>query len=212
MADDGSRGTGSGPVPWEDPTASFPHGLAGTWRQSLMEPERFFARVDYEGSFLRPLLYFLLVVVAWAGLSTAWQLAVPSPIPGLESDPTGAALTFFVTPFVAVAGLVAATLAVLAGLGLAGAGRGLDATARVLCYASGTLVFAVVPLVGFVAAAGWGLVIQVAGLREAHRVRTGAAVLAALVPALVGAGLAVAAALAALELADGLPYPWPPGS
>lgn len=199
-------------MPWEDPAASLPSGLAGTWRQSLMEPERFFARVDYEASFLRPLLYFLLVVVAWAGLATAWQLAVPSPLPGLESDPAGAVLSFFVTPFVALAGLVAATLAVHVGLALAGADRGLDATARVLCYASGPLVFAVVPLVGFVAAAGWGFVIQVAGLREAHRVRTGAAVLAALVPALVGAALAVAAAFAALELAEGLPYPWPPGS
>lgn len=202
----------AGPVPWEDPEASFPGNLAGTWRESLMEPERFFARLDYGTSFLRPLLYFLLVVVAWSGLSLVWQLTVPSPLPGMEADPSGAALSFFLAPFLSLAGLVAASLGVHVVLAAAGADRGLGATARVLCYAAGPVVFAVVPLVGFVATAGWGFVIQVAGLREAHRVRTGVAVLAALVPLLVLAVMSLVAAFAVLHLADGLPYPWFPGS
>lgn len=197
------------PVPGEDPTAQFPANLAGTWRQSLMEPERFFARVDYGGTFLRPLLYFLLVVVAWAGLTLVAQLALPSPLPGVEADATDAALSFFIMPFLALAGLVVASLGVHVVLAVAGAARGLGATARVLCYAVGPVIFAVVPLVGFVATAGWGFVIQVAGLREAHGVRTGVAVLAALLPLLALAGLTLLALFVALRLTEGLPYPWP---
>lgn len=187
----------------------FPRDLADSWKASLMEPERFFAGVDYEGSFLRPLLYFLLLVVGWSFLSLGWQLLVPSPLPGMEGDPRAAAFSFFVMPFLALAGLVAASLAVHAVAAIAGADRGLGATARVLCYAAGPVVFAVVPLVGFVAAAGWGFVIQVSGLRSAHGLRTGEAVIAALLPAVLLAALLLASALAVLRLAESGAYPLP---
>lgn len=197
-------------VPWEDPAVGFPVGFFRTWGESLMEPEAFFRRVDYAGAFLRPLLYFLLVVIAWASLALAWQLLFPSPLPGFEPDPRGALFSFFFTPFLALAGLVVGTLMVHVTLALAGAARGLDATARVLCYASGPALFAFVPLAGQLAAAAWGFVIQVVGLREAHGVRTGVAVVAALIPPLVAAVLLLIAVFTLLQLGEGLSTlaPW----
>ena len=195
-------------MPWEDPGTPFPSALAATWRTTLMEPGDFFRRVDYGGGFLRPLLYFLLVVVTWALLALAWQLVVPSPLPGMESDGAAAALSFFVMPFLALVGLIVGSLVVHAVAAFAGAGRGLGATARVLCYAAGPAVFAVVPLVGAVVAAGWSFAIQVRGLEEAHGLRTGEAVVAALVPGVLLASVLFASALAVLRLAEGDAYPW----
>lgn len=203
-----AAGDGGDRVPWEDPGIPFPAALAATWRTSLMEPGRFFRRVDYGGSFLRPLLYFLLVIVGWAVLSLAWQLVVPSPLPGVETDGAAAAFSFFVIPFLALVGLVVGSLTVHVVAAFAGAERGLGATARVLCYAAGPAVFAVVPLVGAVVAAGWSFAIQVRGLEEAHGLRTGEAVAAVLVPGVLLASLLFASALAVLRLAEGGAYPW----
>lgn len=198
------------PVPWEDPSIPFPADLLATWKESLVEPGSFFSRVDYAGSFLRPLLYFLLIVVGWAALALAWQLVVPSPLPGMQSDGRTAALSFFFMPFLALAGLASSSLVVHAVAAFAGAERGLGATARVLCYAAGPAVFAVVPLVGAVVAAGWSFAIQIRGLEEAHGLRTGEAVAAALVPVVLLAALLFASALAVLRLAEGGADPWLP--
>ena len=201
-------GDGRDPVAWEDPGLTFPAALGATWRASLMEPGPFFRRVDYGGGFLRPLLYFLLVVVGWSVLALAWQAVFPSPLPGMETDGAAAALSFFIMPFVALVGLVVGSLSVHAVAAFAGAERGLSATARVLCYAAGPAVFAVVPLVGALVAAGWSFAIQVRGLEEAHGLRTGEAVVAALVPGVLLASALFAFTLAVLRLAEGDAYPW----
>lgn len=198
------------PVPWEDPSTPFPANLVRTWSESLMEPEDFFRRVDYDATFLRPLLYFFVLVVAWSALALLWQLVFPSPVPGLEADAGRALFSFFFMPFLGLAGLVVGSLLVHVTLAFAGAGRGLAATARVLCYAAGPALFAVVPVAGQLAAAAWGFVIQVTGLREAHGVRTGVAVVAAVVPLVLASALLLAAAFALLQLGEGLPAlaPW----
>ena len=89
----------------------------------------------------------------------------------------------FITPFAALFGLALWTLVLhLFALFLAPERRGLNSTARVLCYAAGPAVFSVVPLLGPFVAAIWGFVLQVFGLREAHRTTTSRAVAIVLLP------------------------------
>ena len=74
----------------------------------------------------------------------------------------------------------AVTHAVLAMAG--GARHGIGATLRVYCYTYSPAVLAIVPWVGMVAAAIWGIVIAIIGLREAHETTTVRAAAAILLP------------------------------
>ena len=59
---------------WEDVGVPFPRNLAVTWRDSVLEPSRFFRSVPYEAPAYRPLLYFLLVSVVAAMFTLGTQL------------------------------------------------------------------------------------------------------------------------------------------
>lgn len=168
-----------GPVPWEDPELGFLEGAGRTWRESLFEPDRFFRRIRGGGTVARPLLYFLLVTVVAAFFGLVWQAAgvafmdVASYAGAGDAMALGPVVSFLVSPFAALAGLLVATLVYhLGALMVAPDRRGMAATARVVCYAAGPSLLAVVPVVGSLAGAIWTVVLQVVGLREVHRTTT----------------------------------------
>lgn len=172
------RGDREGALPWEDPAVPFPENLWRTWKGSLFAPSDFFRRVTEERPFARALLYFLLAVVAGAVFTLAWQSWLTSAavytggVPGVEPA-AGPAFSFFLAPFMALIGLAVATAVYhLGALVLAPERRGIGATARVLCYAAGPSVLAVIPFVGSIVGAVWTVVLQVVGLREVHRTTT----------------------------------------
>lgn len=190
-ADAGRVGPGAGrsavsggeQVPWEDPEMPFPRDLWETWKGSLFTPAEFFGRVDDEGTVLRALLYYLLLTVAGAFFALLWQavgfsvLDTEAYLGAGRAAAAGPVVSFFTTPFVALFALIIVTLLYhLGALLLAPERRGLAATARVVCYAAGPSVLAVVPIFGSLVGAVWSLVLQVVGLREVHRTGTGRAV------------------------------------
>lgn len=178
-------GDPAGPVPWEDPEATFFGALLRTWVLCLFEPERFFAAIDREGALARPLLYFLVVAAVFGFFSLLWQTVIQTTI-GLPMAGRGEAellLSFFITPFAFLLFLVVGGTAVHLGARLLGQGpRSVKATYRVLCYAVSPLLLTVVPVVGNLVAPGWSLVVVVLGIRETHRLNTGRAVIAVLAP------------------------------
>ena len=178
---------------WEDPEVPFPLNLVETWRRSLFQPGAFFANGPYDRPSVRPILYCLLISVLTAALSLAWGAVLPDRQPAMIEtltellDPGGenaaSAATlgtrlvdFFLAPFWAMLTLIlwSALLHVLVLL-LVPSRRSFTATVRTVCYASGPGLFAIVPWVGGVVAAIWGVVLTVIGLREAHRTTTGRA-------------------------------------
>lgn len=163
-------------IAWEDPAEGFLDGLAESWRASLFEPSGFFRRVAYDGPFLRPLLYFLLVTVIGAFFTLLWDAVFAGLpfMPGGGPDEAAFSLVwFFATPFAALAGLAIGTLVYhLFVLLVAPDRRTLGATARVICYSAGPSVFTVVPILGPLVGLAWTLVLQVVGFREAHRTTT----------------------------------------
>lgn len=176
-------------VAWEDPRIPFPLDLLTTWRQSVLEAARFFPRLRYGAGLARPLLYYLLVYVVAAffglwwdtlGVAAGWRAAVGPP--GVDRG-TAALLEFFAMPFLALLGLGLGTLVLhFFALLLAPERRGLGDTARVLCYAAGPAVLNIVPVVGPVVGFLWTLVLQVIGIRAAHRTTTGRAAAIVLLP------------------------------
>ncbi len=197
------------PPPWEDPAVAFPGNLIATWRESVLEPARFFTRVPWGASLPRPVLYFLVVMVIAAFFNLWWSaLGVAAPlalgVPGQEAGMgrgAEALIEFFVSPFAALVSLLIWTLVLhFFALFLAPERRGLGATARVICYSAGPAVFSIVPILGPPVGAVWAIVLTVLGVREAHRTATGRAAAIVLLPLAILLALVFALLLLAFLL------------
>lgn len=194
-------GDGEAPVPWEDPDEPFAGALWRSWTRSLLSPGRFFSRISGRVTFLRPLLYFLVMTVTGAFFVLLWEALLGAPYGVGEGREAFPLLRFFLSPFVGLLGLGITTLLChLVVLLVAPGRRGVGATARVLCYSSGPSLLLAVPFVGVAAAAIWTLVLEVVGIRAVHRTTTLRAVAVVLGPILVGALVAGAVLLAAVAV------------
>lgn len=167
-------------TPWE--AGGGPGALVDSWWESLSNPEGFFSRVDWQGGWESPLLYYLLFMVVGAGLGSLWSaLLMPAFVSALGVEnlvPTMSASVllrqFFLSPFRALFSLaVFAGAAHLVLVLLADRPRRFPASARALCYAAGPQLLMVVPFLGGLAAVIWSAVLAVVGLRAAHRTSTG---------------------------------------
>lgn len=220
-----------GYVPWEDPSMPFPANLGLTWWDCLVSPDLFFDRVHWDGPFSRPLLYFLLLAVTGGLLGLFWFTWGPPGV-GYELGLTFELqlLSFFVTPFAVLLMLgVVSVSQQLFVLLLAPGGRGLAATATVICYASGVSLLSAVlpPIQGLARTAGgltgavlttihlslivgvqaWYLFVMVIGIREAHSTTTGRAIAIVLVPLAILLVLVTALVVLALTLLTLAPVP-----
>lgn len=181
-------GSASRTPPWEDARIPFPNSLIATWQKSLLDPTRFFNSIPYDAPAARPLLYFLVLTVVGAVFTLLWQALGLEPVSvfeGAVDDIRGpsALVQFFLSPFLGLLGLLLWSLLLhLFVLMFAPNRRGLVATIRVVCYSAAPLVFLVVPYVGSWVAQLWMLVLQVFGIRAAHRTTGGRATAAVLVP------------------------------
>jgi len=207
---------GAGPgIPWDQrDRIGFLNALVETTRQVLTEPGTFFRAMPVTGGLGSPLLYG--VVLGWAGLVAAsfyqaiFRSVVGSGWAALGADrPEVEALLGWVggwAGFVAqvvfggvlvVIGMfVAAFVLHLMLLLLGGAGRGFEATFRVVSFAEATSLLFLVPFCGQVLGWIWCAVLYVLGLAAAHQVGHGKAAAAVLLP--IALGCCCGAALAFL--------------
>lgn len=177
------------PFPWPPPDGEPPlAALFRTWRESVLGPSRFFRAMPTTGSILPALLYYLIVGIVAAAFSLYWSTVFRAI--GFSSNKAASALDawspllgFLLAPLFLILGLVITFAVVhLMLLVLGGAKRGAGTTFRVLCFAYGPYVFAVVPGLGAPVAFIWTIVLAVIGLREAHRTDGWRAGLAVLLP------------------------------
>lgn len=211
-------------VAWEDDAVPFPANLGFTWWDCLTSPARFFSRVSWEGTFARPLLYYLIVAVVGAMLGLFWFVWDPRGAAGrLGLTLEWQLLSFFLAPFAMLLALgVASSIQHLFVLMLAPEHRSLRSTATVLCYSSGVgLLTAVLPpAFGFgviprglfgsfyfvvyfmlgLAVQLWCVAVLVCGMRQAHSTTTGRALAIVVLPIAVVFGLALGLALVAAAL------------
>jgi len=110
--------------------------------------------------------------------------------------------------FVIIGYFIAAGVLHLCLLIIGGARRDFEATFRVVCYAAGANLFNIVPFCGGLVAWLWNAVLNVIGVREAHEISTGRALLAYCLPALVCCGFVTLALLMALPHIGDLVEEW----
>ena len=69
-----------------------------------------------------------------------------------------------------------------------GANAPFEATCRLLAYAAGPAILAIIPICGAIVAGFWALVVQIVGAKEMHETTYGRAILAVLLPLIVICG------------------------
>lgn len=211
------------PTPWERRgELGFVQAVWQTWRQSVLEPGRFWAQLDPAGPALDAFLYGWLLTALTSVLQIPFLMLNFAQMQGQLAQlgktleelpaPAQAFMDLFMTNPVRIAlllslwGLLVFPVSALLGaalphLGLkvSGSDKPFSTTLRVVCYAVAPNVLTAIPVVGGFAGL-YTLVLEVWGLREAHGVSTGRAVFAVLWPVLVFgccAGVGVVALIAA---------------
>lgn len=193
-------------VPFEDSQHDFFNGIVETVKLIFMDPTHFFRnyRMDGGGSLGKPILFALVMgwISAIAGMiwdrifgNTLIQL-LQKYVPELEEyDQFGQSAMPQV--FEIIIGLIAATVGIVVGLFIAAGiyhlflmimkanNKRFETTFCVVAYASVSSLAGVIPLIGGLISAVYGIVLNVIGIKEAHRTETGKALFAVLGPLLL---------------------------
>ena len=203
-----------GSIPWEEPSdGNIFLSLLKTIRQSLFSPARFFERVAPGGVFGYPVSYGLLLSFLGVFVQMMWNLilnrdTVEGALAFLNITPHEASVTFLFLAAVGVPVLIlflvvslfveAAVVHVCLAI-LRGARAPFVGTLKVTCYSCSVYVFMFIPFVGVPLVTVWGIVLKVMGISRVHRIGTGKAILALLLPVII-AVLVSATIAAALSL------------
>jgi hypothetical protein len=188
--------------PWEERGRIGTFAAFGeTLQRSLFSPSAFFGGLPTVGRVGAAFIYAFIVGTLSAAVAMMWQKAMGGRIPlggsemviphlpghlwyaGLAALP----LIIFLSTILRSAVLHVSLIL------LGGASESYAATLKTVCYASSANVFNVFPLLGTPLAWIWRVVLIVIGLREVHRISTGKALLAWLLPFLVVTSVAGAA-------------------
>lgn len=189
------------PLPWEQSGYPFFPALFETTKLFLTRPREAYARSSPTVGIGRPLLYGSILSFVFNVVTASYEFGARTLMGSMTTHgymekwlnsettiPPIAQLlgTIFASPFVIplcillVAGLVHLCL-----LLLGGAPGGYAATLKSVAYSDAPVFLAIVPFCGSLAGLIWGLVIGVIGLTVVHRISTGKAVAAIVLPALV---------------------------
>lgn len=188
-------------VAWEDrENKGFFGGLWETWRESVFYPNRFFSALPGKGGLGSPLLYALIVV--WLGVAVEqlwgllfvgfWMDALTGYFPmedfywttGLQ---TGFSLLYLIlapVPIIAVLFIISGIYHLILMI-FGWAAKDFEATFRTFAYASGPLVFKIVPMCGGTIGWIWMLVLMIIGLRHMQTNSGGRAALVIFLPIII---------------------------
>ncbi|MCP4580895.1 MAG: hypothetical protein GY839_04710 [candidate division Zixibacteria bacterium] len=190
-------------TPWEDrDKLGFVGSLFETWKESLFNPTKFFRRLPVKGGLGNPILYGLILGFIGIVFHSMWeqffgQLFDPShwaPYLGRDFDYDFYEFTrhiesisflftiiimpvFLLASFFIISGIVHLILLIFGWNK-----EDYEATFRITTYTEGTSFFMIIPIIGWMIASIWQLVLMIIGIKEIHRTTTGQAILVMLLP------------------------------
>ncbi|MGA1539550.1 MAG: YIP1 family protein [Chthoniobacterales bacterium] len=204
-------------IPWERRAEiGFFPGLFETIRAVLLEPSKAFGGMPITGGLGAPLFFFVLVgsIGGLAGFVYQAVLNSISPASTPQDEAMMALLgstaviggSIMIMPVIlAAVAFVTSGLIHLALMVIGGANRPVEATFRVVSYSGGaTAVLQLLPVCGAFAATIWNFIVMVIGISTVHKIGTGRAAVAVLLPTLVCCGLILAAVFALVAAAGGM--------
>lgn len=204
-------------IPWERRAEiGFFPGLFETIRAVLLEPTKAFSAMPITGGLGAPLFFFVLVGSIGGLAGFVYQAVLNSINP--SSSPQDAAMmallgstaviggSIMVMPILlAAVAFITSALIHLALMVVGAANRPFEATFRVVCYSGGaTAVLQLLPVCGAFAATIWNFIVVVIGISAVHKIGTGRAAVAVLLPTILCCGLILAAVFGLIAAAGGL--------
>ncbi|UCE18150.1 MAG: YIP1 family protein [Gemmatimonadota bacterium] len=192
--------------PWDDrANRGFFRALFETWVESIFRPTKFFAAMPLKGGYGGPLLYgFIVGEIAvlfslfWQGIfmmmGTFGERYDQLEAMGLSMGMVALVIGALLSPvFIIMGYFITAAILHLCLFIVGGARRDFEATFRVICYAAGANLFNIIPFCGWLGAWLWNTLLNIIGVREAHEISTGRALLAYSLPAVACCGFLVLA-------------------
>lgn len=193
--------------PWEDQeNLGFAQGLLITLKQSLFSPATFFSRLPKKGGYQNPMLYGVIVETIGALLGFLAGMVVENPLAS-HGKLTGhvSVLVAVLIPLFVLVGILVGTVVLHVSLFLVGAlNEDFEATFRIVTYSSGPDLFNGIPVIGWLIALAWKIVITVVAVREIQRISTVHATVAVVLPLFVCCGVSFAAVLSLIVFTSGL--------
>jgi hypothetical protein len=199
-------------APWPPPAeAPLLDAVVAAWRASVFSPRRFFPQLAHTDDLLPSVLYYLVLGVIVAAVGLFWRMVLPLEAGGIleqvlrAGGQSSAVVDVLLAPLWLLLSLfVGAGVVHVMLLILGGAHEGMGTTVRVMCFAYGPALFAVVPVLGTAVGGVWSVVLTILGLQSAHRTTGARAAIAVLIPLFV---LVLLAALATILLIAGSAVP-----
>jgi hypothetical protein len=192
---------GAMPLPWEQPGYPFFAALYETTKLLLSRPREAFARSSPTIGIGRPLLYgFILSFIGnfFTAIYNFWAKTIAQSMPVHAPMHDWMGSNWAIPPFAQMLGTILASpflipLGILIAAGvvhlflilLGGAPGGYANTVKAECYSNAPLFLAILPICGSIGGAAWALVVLVIGLTVVHKVSTGKAIAALLLPLLL---------------------------
>jgi len=163
----------------------FFKAIAQTIGSVLCRPGTTFAKLKVDGGLLRPLFYYLLMSAVTFGAVLCYQMPSVLKNPTLLSSQLegvsqrtlllGFGIVWLLSPLFFTGGIfISSFLTHLSLKIIARTKEPFQATFRTMCYAIGSAAITqLVPFIGGVVSAIWGVIIYFIGLKKVHRVSAG---------------------------------------
>lgn len=187
--------------------------LKTTW-EALFSPTRFFKKASAGEGYWAPLIYGMISGIIGLGGGILWQWFFFSqwfPIQKFSDLPY---LTYFM--IITIALPIMAALSILIGsvithvclMIVGGNKKGFQATFRAISYSFGGYLFGILPFIGSPIGGIYTLILTIFGVREGHGISTKRAILAVLLPVIVGIGVGILGAILIPLLLGMMGFPW----
>jgi hypothetical protein len=191
-------------TPWENcEEAGFVGGLISTLKTALFSPSEFFRKMPVNGGLTDPLLYALIVGMVGMMFLYLWQIlfkgvaqnfmpyGMTQAAGGAQAlQGVGMAVLTFLTPFFVILGLfISSGILHVFLMMVKGARAGYEATFRVVAYGYSANIIFILPICGSFIGCIWALALTIIGLKEAHEISGGKAVLAVFLPVFLCCGI-----------------------
>ncbi len=197
-------------APWES-GEGFIGAFFQTVKESLFSPGRFFKKIAYGEGYWAPLIYGLIAGIIGNGCAILWFWLFLAPWIPVERIPFSYSLSILQViaplPFQqAIAIFIGSAIIHLCLMIVRGNNNGYKTTFRAISYSYSGYLFGIVPFIGLIIGSIYVFVLTIVGVKEGHRISTGKALLAVLLPAIVIFGLILIAIVVAIMFAGSMGF------
>ena len=182
-------------APWES-GEGFIGAFLKTTREALFSPSRFFKKVATGEGYWAPLIYAMISGIIGFGAAIFWPWFLFSRWFPVQRIPAFSYNIYFIITIalplmVAFSLLFESGVAHLCLMTIRGNRRGFQVTFRAIAYCFSGYLFGLLPFLGSAIGGIYTLVLTIIGIREGHSISTGKAVLAVLLPIIIGVSLGI---------------------